>query len=574
MWGVRRRVCVYVAALLAAFILASSGFGSEVSFTKALAPGVVLKQVVKRSAPAMVINVLEVDPKAAGVKLKCVPAQSLAENNPTKRRDTVSSIAARIGCLAAVNASFFNMQTADTIGLFVADGELLSEPYPNWVCVGWDSEGKVMVDVVAMQASVEAGGRNFPISGLNRTRRRNELVVYTRAYGPTTPNNASGNEAVIEGTPVPFRPGVFEGRVSQVRTYAGSAPIPADGLVLSGHGPAAEFVGSLKQGDVVRISVSLRGSGGQSWDSVPNAVSGSQYLVKDGKPETANLNPASDARHPRTVLGVTPYGGILIVTVDGRQSISAGMSLREAADLMVKLGAATAVNLDGGGSTTLAVRGIVLNSPSGGKQRPVTNVLAVFAQEETKAASVALSISPPKAEVASGASVQFSVGAADASGNPVDVRPEDVLWGVDGGVGFVNQGGEFTGVKAGSGSVVAWLRGSTAKAEVVVTAGAPASIAVKAQPDAMDPLRFRITASVKDANGNPVPKAVVRFSPSEGGQAVPGEIETDASGTAVSDVVWERSLPNLAVSVACGDLKPVKVECKPKTAKPAGTISR
>ncbi|MGC8835246.1 MAG: phosphodiester glycosidase family protein, partial [Armatimonadota bacterium] len=307
-----RRVHVGAAALLSALILVSSAFGSEVSFTKALAPGVVLKQVVKRGAPdPMVINVLEVNPKAPGVKLKCIPAVFSNENGPAKRRDTVSSVAARIGCLAAVNASFFNMQTADTIGLVIADGELLSEPYPNWVCVGWDSEGKVMVDVVTMQASVEAGGRKFPISGLNRTRRQNELVVYTRAYGLTTPNNASGNEVVVVDVPVPLRPGVFEGRVSQVRTYAGSAPIPADGLVLSGHGPAAEFIGSLRQGDTVRISISLKGADGLSWDSVQNAVSGNQYLVKNGKPETANLKPALDVRHPRTVLGIKPSGEIL-----------------------------------------------------------------------------------------------------------------------------------------------------------------------------------------------------------------------------------------------------------------------
>jgi hypothetical protein len=69
-------------------------------------------------------------------------------------------------------------------------------------------------------------------------------------------------------------------------------------------------------------------------------------------------------RHPRTGVGLTLDGSALFVTVDGRRATAAGMTLREFAILMRALGAVWAVNLDGGASTTMVVRGKVRNSPS------------------------------------------------------------------------------------------------------------------------------------------------------------------------------------------------------------------
>lgn len=87
-------------------------------------------------------------------------------------------------------------------------------------------------------------------------------------------------------------------------------------------------------------------------------------------------------RHPRTLLGWTATGTMLLVTIDGRQAgYSAGATLYEAMDLLAELGATNAINLDGGGSTTFAMRcdvgACVANRPSEGRQRPVPVALAV-----------------------------------------------------------------------------------------------------------------------------------------------------------------------------------------------------
>ncbi|WP_316795997.1 phosphodiester glycosidase family protein [Pedobacter agri] len=92
-------------------------------------------------------------------------------------------------------------------------------------------------------------------------------------------------------------------------------------------------------------------------------------------------------RHPRTCLGVKPNGRIILLTVDGRNENSAGMSLHELSKLMKWLGCTSAINFDGGGSTTLWVNGMpdggVINYPTDNKkwdhegQRKVANVVLV-----------------------------------------------------------------------------------------------------------------------------------------------------------------------------------------------------
>ncbi|HQE29159.1 MAG TPA: phosphodiester glycosidase family protein, partial [Phycisphaerae bacterium] len=90
-------------------------------------------------------------------------------------------------------------------------------------------------------------------------------------------------------------------------------------------------------------------------------------------------------RHPRTVVGLDREGKTLtILIVDGRRpGVSVGMRYEELAQEMLRLGCWDAVNLDGGGSTVLAMRKpdsrdyVILNTPSDGRERPVANVLGI-----------------------------------------------------------------------------------------------------------------------------------------------------------------------------------------------------
>jgi hypothetical protein len=117
-----------------------------------------------------------------------------------------------------------------------------------------------------------------------------------------------------------------------------------------------------------------------------DAISGETRIVMGGSPVDGLTDPEV---HPRTAVGYSKNGKYLyIVVVDGRQPFySQGITLAELADLMIDLGAHDAMNLDGGGSSTLVIRGgdgqpRVLNSPIDlyipGRERPVGNHLGIY----------------------------------------------------------------------------------------------------------------------------------------------------------------------------------------------------
>jgi hypothetical protein len=110
-----------------------------------------------------------------------------------------------------------------------------------------------------------------------------------------------------------------------------------------------------------------------------NAVSGDRYLIQYGRYNQTISNVTKD---PRTVIGYTRDRKLVIIVADGRTPQSAGLSFREAADLLLEFGVVTAINLDGGGSTTMWIHDKIVNIPIDenvpGKERPVANHLCIF----------------------------------------------------------------------------------------------------------------------------------------------------------------------------------------------------
>jgi exopolysaccharide biosynthesis protein len=117
-------------------------------------------------------------------------------------------------------------------------------------------------------------------------------------------------------------------------------------------------------------------------------------LTFENKNELTDTSAFSKLRHPRTAIGIKPNGKIILLTADGRQENAVGLSLPELAQVMRWLGCTTAINLDGGGSTTLwvasdSVKGIV-NFPSDNKKwdhegaRKVANVILLKEKKRNK----------------------------------------------------------------------------------------------------------------------------------------------------------------------------------------------
>jgi hypothetical protein len=321
------------------------------------------------SAGPNIVNYLKVDTLNPRIELKLVLAQDTVLG-----RELVSSMARRSQAVAAVNGAFF-AQDGRPLGLFAIDGELISEPYARRTALGLGPD-LALIEAVGFQGKVRlSGGEEFPITGINRLRMQDDLILYTRRYGDTTRTNIYGWDVVV-----------IDGIVVEIGQ--GNTVIPAEGFVLSGHGAARDFLAALDVGDEITVEYALE----PDWFAlgVEQIIGGGPRLLRDGAIDITGevelfQSDILVGRAPRTAIGFTADHKLLLVTVNGRQpGISVGMTLTELAELMLELGAVNAMNLDGGGSTTMVIRNRVLNLPSDGIERPVSNAIVVIAHESRR----------------------------------------------------------------------------------------------------------------------------------------------------------------------------------------------
>jgi exopolysaccharide biosynthesis protein len=324
------------------------------------------------------INLLRVDPKQADIRV----AHALDEGVGL---ETTSSIAARYGAVAAVNAGFFRTTGAyrgESSGVLMIEGKLISEPLEGRSAFGLikrASGAEIIFGHLRFSGSLETDrGRRLPISGLNRPRDANELIVYTPEFHKTTLTTPDGVEAIVR-----------RNRVIRVRNGGGSSAIPLDGVVVSAIGTARDWVlANLRAGTRVRLEsgiVPIESEMKDRWNSASYIVGGGPQLVKESRVsitfDAEKIAPrfVSD-RHPRTAIARLSDGRILLTTVDGRQpGVSNGMSLPEIAVLVLEFGATDAINLDGGGSTTMVVSGKLVNAPSDQTgERPVSDAILIL----------------------------------------------------------------------------------------------------------------------------------------------------------------------------------------------------
>jgi exopolysaccharide biosynthesis protein len=321
-----------------------------------------------------VINVLVLDPSK--IRLGLGRAHDMVVGT-----ETTSSIARRLGALAATNGGYFRTEgpyRGEPAGIVLRAGKVLSEPSRRRPGLAVSNKGPrtrlAVVDVDLRAEVVASKSARRRIDGVNRPRLSGELILFTPEFDRTTLTGPEGTEAVIE-----------KDRVAAVIPGKGDAAIPRAGWVLSAHGASAAWLqANVRRGARLVLRSDVR------FDPRPAflpefVIGGGPRLVRGGKPAAAT-DPGTygagfaDARHPRTAIGVRADGRILLVTVDGRQpERSVGMTIAELTALLLELGAVDAVNMDGGGSTTMVVRDRVVNGPSDlSGERPVGDALLVF----------------------------------------------------------------------------------------------------------------------------------------------------------------------------------------------------
>lgn len=317
-------------------------------------------------AGPVAVQILRLDPSKVDVRAALAGGRVV-------QLDTVPAIAEREGAMAAVNAGFFVVKTGDPAGILEVGDELVSDSPLTRGAVGFvRAPGRplsLIFDRVAASVTLRyaaaAGPVEHRVDGVDTTRARGKLMLYTPRFGPDPGTPDTGVEWQLAGTPL---------RVVQRRERAGKTPIPRGGVVLSfGGTDLPPTLDALDRGREVAIETAFRplmGTAPEQWILARDIVGGAGLLVHRGVPvadwSSERLAARFDTdRHPRTMIGTGRDGTIWLVTVDGRNPLlSLGMSFGELQRLAQRLRLSYALNLDGGGSTTMVVKGKVVNHPS------------------------------------------------------------------------------------------------------------------------------------------------------------------------------------------------------------------
>jgi hypothetical protein len=357
------------------------------------------------------VDVLNIDPSAFRGTVKPQLATGIVPG-----RDTVTDISAQYGSIAAVNGGYFVIgpqdgTPGDLAGISVVDGRLASEAVNGRTSlIVLPPDGARIAPITTALQARAADGATRLVDGTNRkpgliracggvggdqpTERplhdftctdESELILFTPDFGTAT-EPGDGAEAAMDGS----------GRVVAVRTQRGGS-IPPGGSVLSGTGDGAQWLlHHARVGSRIKVTEVATAAGRRlALGDGLGVVNGGPRLVRAGHDDITAyaegfVHPENPSfyyyfgvrRNPRTIAGLTADGHLLLVTSDGRQpDWSVGLTFAEGAAVLESLGAVDVVNLDGGGSTAMAVGDQLVNRPSDTTgERPVGDALLLLPQ--------------------------------------------------------------------------------------------------------------------------------------------------------------------------------------------------
>lgn len=393
--------------------------------------------------------------------------------------------------VAGINGDLYDTATGTPKGTTIHDGKILTSGYAPEYVVSFDERGRASLAKVGLGYSLKGiiqppvdpaapttpeavtpevpqmpegwggttGGQlangqteyNANIGFFNVPHGGSKgLHLFNRQYGPSTKTSGKTVEVILEAGNVenthPRVGGTIHATVVEVRKDICNTPIGDTQLVLStvADSASAAQLCQLVPGSQIEIKVEdWNGSLSDSKEAI-----GIYYLLYDkGQYVTSGTN-----INPRTIMGIKPDGTLLLYVLDGRQpNFSAGLGLTDAAKHLVDLGCTTVVNMDGGGSSVMAVReggldakAVMKNMPSAGSQRKTTNGFFLVYKDSGNRRVENLHAYPGQPLAMPGADVPISTFASDSSYEPVTLKSSLTYDVEDSAYGQVDSKGLFT----------------------------------------------------------------------------------------------------------------------------------
>ena len=471
--------------------LAGYEFGVDTVFHATVGPGTTQTSLHLHSLDSpQLLRVLDltVDMKNPVVTFETTIAGNKLSGGATIPNQAEAHNSAEQNFFAGINTDFFITSGTATNGVSkvgapvhaaIAQGEIYkttngSSAWPNFF---FDETGKPVIGAVNFsKGTAEANGKTVALNVINNGMAGNGVTLFTpKYYGVMEQPGAAGSCAEVtlkkvEGTTITAGKTVkFE--VTSSVSSTGNKEYSGEEYIIAGKGDGKTFVESLKVGDVV--TVTPRAFVGDKEVFPMHLCTGNPHILKDGITlESEGDRGDASARHPRSSIGFnSDMTKFVMMVIDGRSAVSAGVHTMELADMMRYAGATDAVNVDGGGSSTLYTDALgVRNATSDGHARAVASGLFAVAnapQDETVAEIrfVEWAMQFPRYGIYTPRFYGYN-----KYGVLVDTDVKGVTLSCDSKIGeIINDGATFYGTGSGCAALTASLNGMTASIPVTVS---------------------------------------------------------------------------------------------------------
>ena len=343
-------------------------------------------------------HILEVD--ASIVRIEAVHAVGFSTD-----REDVLSIAQRTHAYAAINGGFFRRggrYNGCPLGILKINNTLYADLFLERGALAWARDTGALIDIIKTSCTVAFGENFVAIDRINQPRADNEIILYTSAFRPTTLTHATGIEIIVDNN-----------KIVKIQKNQGNVHIPPNGFVIScGSAVIPDFIENL---DLEKpVAIQYKFGNNETWEKAEFMIGATPSLILNGQELTASQMarelasgtrvaitsdevPADfhddqqsswliNGQHPRTAVGITKDNKWIFVVVDGRNTeCCAGMSLPELAHFMKERGCVSAINLGGGGDSTMVINDIIVNKTSGAstgfkdtRARPVSDAICIY----------------------------------------------------------------------------------------------------------------------------------------------------------------------------------------------------
>jgi hypothetical protein len=432
--------------LLSIFMSATLSLADTTS-TRVVVPGMVHTEI---SLPGpYVLDILEIDLKSPVLQLETYRANGLAATSAQAAANDSEGHRA----IAAVNGDFFSA-SGWPVDNTVVNGKTIFATLSFRSHLALTEDSRPYIEQFSFSGMfVAKNGNMLAIDGVNTARVIGTTMLYNSYYGAATGTDGTGAECSLTPLFTTWRANDTLLFVVAAKQSSGNMSIPPAGMVLSsGSGAPTTFVtDNISVNDTVKVYV---GFNPKSIKKIVHLLGGAGRLVKNGVNVAISSAGAEglagafyNIRNPRTFVGFNAdTTKFYFCTVDRKTNVSLGMNFDEMANFLLSIKVSDAFNLDGGGSTTMVVRGKVVNYTSDiGDERPVANTLQVICTAPTGTLSY-FDIAEESVTVVQGDTFKFHAKGKDFYASPIPLLAF-MNWNADSTIGAIDSAGVFIAKK-------------------------------------------------------------------------------------------------------------------------------